>query len=34
MIKETNASVDYIKAISGKFDLETIFVLNLQDKSR
>ncbi len=33
MIKELNLSVDYLKAISGKFDVETIFYLNLQDKS-
>jgi len=33
MIKELNLSVDYLKAISGKFDVETIFYLNLPDKS-
>jgi Leucine-rich repeat (LRR) protein len=33
MIKETNVSVDYLKAITGKFDLETIFNLNLKEKN-
>ena len=34
MIKELNLSNDYLKAISGKFDIETIFNLNLQEKSK
>lgn len=33
MLKELNLSVDYLKAISGKFDVETIFTLTLADKS-
>ena len=33
MIKETNAKKEYLKAITGKFDLETIFVLNLKEKN-
>lgn len=33
MIKETNLSDGYLKAISGKFDLDIIFSLNLKDKS-
>ena len=34
MIKELNLSVDYLKAISGKFDVETIFNLMLPEKSK
>jgi hypothetical protein len=33
MIKETNLSDGYLKAISGKFDVDIIFSLNLKDKS-
>jgi hypothetical protein len=33
MIKETNATKEYLKAITGKFDLESIFVLNLKEKN-
>lgn len=33
MIKETNVTSDYIKAISGKFDLEAVFLLDLREKS-
>jgi internalin A len=33
MIKETNATKEYLKAITGKFDIETIFVLNLKEKN-
>jgi len=34
MIKETNVTAEYLKAISRKFDADTIFVLNLQDRSK
>jgi hypothetical protein len=33
MIKEVNPSEDYLKAITGKFDLETVFTLDLSKKS-
>ncbi len=33
MIKELNLSVDYLKAVSGKFDVETIFYISLPEKS-
>ncbi len=33
MIKEINPSVEYLKAITGKFDLETVFNLTLENKS-
>jgi len=33
MIKEINATKEYLKAITGKFDIETIFVLNLKEKN-
>ena len=33
MIKEINPSVEYLKAITGKFDLETVFNLSLEGKS-
>ena len=33
MIKEINPSVEYLKAITGKFDLETVFNLTLEGKS-
>ena len=33
MIKEINPTKEYLKAITGKFDLETIFVLNLEEKN-
>jgi len=34
MIKETNVTAEYLKAIGRKFDLESIFILNLQDRSK
>lgn len=33
MIKETTPNSDYIKAIAGKFDLDTVFTLILNEKS-
>ena len=33
MIKEVNLSDEYLKAVSGKFDLETVFNLELANKS-
>ncbi len=33
MIKETLLNVDFLKAYSGKFDLEIVYVLNLQAKN-
>ena len=33
MIKETNVTIDYLKATNGKFDLETIFILELKEKN-
>jgi hypothetical protein len=33
MIKEINVTLDYLKAVSGKFDIETIFNLNLSEKN-
>lgn len=33
MIKEINPTEEYLKAVTGKFDLETIFSLDLQNKS-
>ena len=32
MIKETNVTNEYLKAISTKFDIETIFIINLSEK--
>ena len=34
MNRDTNINVDYLKAVSGKFDLETIFNLDLNGKSK
>ena len=33
MIKEVNLTDEYLKAITGKFDLETVFNLELVNKS-
>ena len=33
MIKEVNPTEEYLKAITGKFDLETVFTLDLSKKS-
>ena len=33
MIKDINPTEEYLKAVTGKFDLETIFSLDLQNKS-
>ena len=33
MIKEINPTEEYLKAVTGKFDLETIFSLDLQNKN-
>lgn len=32
MFKETNVSNEHLRAVSGKFDLDTIFILELKDK--
>ena len=33
MIKDVNLSDEYLKAVTGKFDLETVFNLELVNKS-
>ena len=33
MNRDTNINVEYLKAISGKFDLDTIFNIDLNGKS-
>lgn len=33
MNRDTNVTTDYLKAVSGKFDLDTIFNLDLNGKS-
>jgi hypothetical protein len=33
MNKETNCSIEFLKCVTGKFDIETVFMLNLQDRN-
>jgi internalin A len=33
MMKENNCSPEFLKAVSGKFELETVFILNLAEKN-
>jgi hypothetical protein len=33
MIKETNVTTEYVKALTGKFDMETVFLINLNNKN-